>query len=162
MDQTYIHLVTSHLPIFGSLLGAIVLIQGIWKKSNTTLIAAYSLFIFSALGAIIAYITGEAAEETAENIQGVAETMIEQHEDFAMFALISLCFLGFISLIGIFAAYKNLLSSRKIATAILLMSLISFVIVARTGFLGGQIRHTEINDTANSTPERNIEIEEND
>ena len=162
MDQTYIHLVTSHLPIFGSLLGAVVLIQGIWKKSNQTLIAAYSLFIFSALGAIISYLTGEGAEETAEHIQGVANNMIELHEDFAVNALIALIFLGVVSLIGIFAAYKKLSSSFKLATAVLVISLISFVIVARTGYLGGQIRHTEINDTANSNRGNGEETEEND
>ena len=34
MDQTHIHLLITHLPIFGSLLGTLVLGYGIWKKTT--------------------------------------------------------------------------------------------------------------------------------
>jgi hypothetical protein len=50
MDQTHIHLIITHLPIFGSMLGGFVLIHGIWTKNNMTLIAAYNVLIVSALG----------------------------------------------------------------------------------------------------------------
>ena len=43
MSQTHIHLLITHLPILGFVLGAFVLIHGIWKKSNATLIAAYNI-----------------------------------------------------------------------------------------------------------------------
>jgi hypothetical protein len=52
--------------------------------------AAYLIFIISSNGAGIAYLTGEGAEETVENMPGISESIIEQHEDFAMYALISL------------------------------------------------------------------------
>ena len=63
MNQTHIHLIITHLPIFGSLLGGIVLVHGLLTKTKQTLIAAYILLIISTLGAGIAYLTGEAAEE---------------------------------------------------------------------------------------------------
>jgi uncharacterized membrane protein len=145
MDQTHIHLLITHLPIFGSILGGLVLAQGLWAKSNQTIIAAYSLFIIAAIGATIAYLTGEAAEETVENIQGIAENMIDEHEDFAMISLISLLILGVASIGGVILALKNSLITRFVAFIILFISLISFGLVARTGYLGGQIRHTELN-----------------
>ena len=77
MNQTHIHLLITHLPIFGSILGGLVLAHGLWTKSNQTKIAAYNIFIISAIGAGIAYLTGEAAEETVENIQGIAKDMID-------------------------------------------------------------------------------------
>ena len=94
MDQTHIHLLITHLPIFVSILGAFVLAHGLWTKSNQTKMAAYNLFIISAIGSGIAYLTGEGAEERVENIQGVVEATIKQHEEFALFALISLKFFG--------------------------------------------------------------------
>ncbi len=145
MNQTHLHLLITHLPIFGSMLGGLVLAYGILTKSNHTKIAAYILFVISSAGAGIAYLTGEAAEETVENIQGITETAIEQHEEFALVALIGLIVLGVASLIGLYLAFKKSSYSRTIAFAILLVSLISFGLVARTGYLGGQIRHTEIN-----------------
>ena len=107
MDQTHIHLIITHLPIFGSILGGFVLAHGIWTKGNQTKIAAYNLFIISSIGAGIAYLTGEAAEETVENLQGVVETTIGQHEDFALFALISLIMLGLSSILGLYLTLKE-------------------------------------------------------
>jgi uncharacterized membrane protein len=157
MDQTHIHLLITHLPIFGSILGGLVLAHGLWTKSVQTKIAAYNLFIISAIGAGIAYLTGEAAEETVENIQGVVESTIKQHEEFALFALISLIILGVASIVGLFLTLRKSPLTRATAIVILFISLISFVLVARTGYLGGQIRHTEINaaNNLNSTPNEN-------
>jgi hypothetical protein len=67
MSDAHIHLVITHLPIFGSILGALVLGYGFLSKSDSTKIASYFLFIISAIGAGIAYITGEGAEEAVEN-----------------------------------------------------------------------------------------------
>lgn len=151
MTQTHIHLLINHLPIIGSLLGALVLIHGIGTRSEQTKIAAYYIFILSAIGATIAYFTGEAAEESVENIQGVLETSIEQHEDIAIFALISLSLLGLISIIGTYAIYAKMFWSNAFAYLILALSILSFAIAARTGYLGGQIRHTELHTTQNTT-----------
>jgi len=157
MNQTHIHLLITHLPIFGSILGGLVLLHGIWVRSDQTKIAAYYIFILSSIGAGIAYLTGEAAEETVENIQGVVEATIKTHEEFAFFALISLIILGVLSILGLFLAIRKSPLTRTIAFIILFISLISFGLVARTGYLGGQIRHTEINSTNNPnlTPNEN-------
>lgn len=154
MNQAHIHLLITHLPIFGSILGGLVLSHGIWTKSNQTMVAAYNLFILSAIGAGIAYLTGEGAEEVVENIQGVAEATIEKHEDFALFALISLIILGVTSLIGLLATLSKSTWTRTLAFVVLFIALFSFALVARTGYLGGQIRHTEINTNSqlNKTP----------
>lgn len=148
MDQVHIHLLITHLPIFGSILGGLVLAHGIWTKSDQTKIAAYNVLVISSIGAVIAYMTGEGAEEAVEDIQGVAKSMIEQHEDFAMFALVGLIAVGVVSIIGLYFTIKKSSLANMIATLTLVLSLISFGLVARTGYLGGQIRHTEIGTTS--------------
>jgi uncharacterized membrane protein len=145
MNQTHIHLLITHLPIFGSILGSIVLAYGINTKSKQTKIAAYIVFIISSIGACIAYLTGEAAEETVENIQGVVKKMIEEHEEFAIVALISLIILGLASIIGLFLTLRKPLLTKTMAWVVLFISIISFGLVVWTGYLGGKIRHTEIN-----------------
>ncbi len=161
MNQTHVHLLITHLPIFGSMLGGFVLAHGLWTKSNQTKIAAYNLFIISAIGAGIAYLTGEAAEESVENLQGVVEATIETHEEFALFALIALIILGVTSIIGLFLTIKKSPLTRTTSFVILFISIISFGLVARTGYLGGQIRHTEIASGAN-VPSENSETEDDD
>jgi len=144
MDQAHLHLLITHLPIFGSISGAFVLGYGLWSKSDQTKIAAYFLFVISAIGAGIAYLTGEGAEEAVENIQGVTKTIIERHQDFALYALVGLIVLGITSLFALFTTYKKTPLSKTISIVTLFISLISFALVARTGWLGGQIRHSEI------------------
>ena len=162
MNQTHIHLLITHLPIFGSLFGGLVLAHGLWSKSNQTKIAAYNLFIISSIGAGIAYLTGEAAEETVENIQGVFEATIKQHETFALYAFVSLIVLGFASVVGLFLTLKRSPLMKTTALLVLFISIISFGLIARTGYLGGQIRHTEINGTNNTNPTLNQEDTDND
>ena len=162
MNQTHIHLLITHLPIFGSFFGGLVLAHGLWSKSNQTKIAAYNLFIISSIGAGIAYLTGEAAEETVENIQGVFEATIKQHETFALYAFVSLIVLGFASVVGLFLTLKRSPLMKTTALLVLFISIISFGLIARTGYLGGQIRHTEINGINNTNPTLNQEDIDND
>jgi uncharacterized membrane protein len=159
MDQVHIHLLITHLPIFGSILGGLVLAHGIWSISDQTKIAAYNVLIISSIGAAIAYLTGEGAEEAIEDIQGVAKNMIDQHEDFAMFALVGLIAVGVISIVGLLLIIKKSSFANTIAILTLVVSLISFGLVARTGYLGGQIRHTEIGTT---TPVQGNRVEDSD
>lgn len=144
MDQTHIHLLITHLPIFGSLLGALVLAHGLMTKTAQTNVAGYYVLVLSAIGAGISYITGEETEESVENLPGVLESIMEEHEEFALFALIGLCALGVLALIGIYATFKASAHQWAIAKFTLVVALVSFGLVARTGYLGGQIRHTEI------------------
>ena len=148
MNQTHIHLLITHLPIIGSMLGALVLIHGIFTKSDQSKIAAYNIFMLSSIGAVIAYFTGVGAEETVENLQGVIESTIKEHEESALYAFISLIILGSISILGFIATVKKSSITRPLTFVILIISVISFGLVARTGYLGGKIRHTEITNNA--------------
>ncbi|KOY84567.1 hypothetical protein AD998_20480 [bacterium 336/3] len=153
MNQTHIHLLITYLPIIGSILGALVLLHGIGIKSNQTIIAAYYIFVLDSIIAVIAYLTGEGAQETVENIQGVVETTIKIHRNFAIFALISLIILGLASVLGLFLTWRNSPFTRATAFIILFLSLISFGLAERTGYLGSQIRHTEISNGDSSNTE---------
>ena len=67
----------------------------------------------------------------------------------ALFALISLIILRVAAILGLFLTFRKSPFTRTVAFVILFISLISFGLVARTGYLGGQIRHTEINSNVN-------------
>lgn len=145
MNPAHVHLLVNHLPVFGSILGSFVLAYGMRSRTYQTKMAAYVLFIVSGIGAIIAYLSGEPAEELIENIPGVAKTMIERHEDFAIFTLVSFIILGILSLFGLLITMKQSIFMRPIAVFILITSLVCFGLAAVTAYNGGQIRHTEIN-----------------
>jgi uncharacterized membrane protein len=144
MDKTHLHLLINHLPSIGSILGAFVLAHALWTRNTQTKLAAYCLLLISAIGGVIAYLTGEAAEESVEHIEGVSHDLIEQHEDFAKMALIAMIALGVIALPGIYTALKRHALARKVAGLTFIAAIIGFILTARTGYTGGQIRHSEI------------------
>lgn len=143
IDQTHLHLLINHLPVFGSLMGFIVLTYGLISKSEHTRIAAYLVLFVSAIGGAVAYITGEAAEETVEDMADVSHDIIEMHEDAAVFALSAFALVGVVSLLAIFMTKRNV-RSRLIAWIVLIITIWAFTVVARTAYLGGMIRHSEI------------------
>lgn len=75
MNSAHLHLLINHFPIIGSIIGGFVLGYGIWSKSIQTKIAAYYVLLASTAGAVIAYLTGEGAEEIIENVQGISKEM---------------------------------------------------------------------------------------
>lgn len=144
MNPTHIHLLITHLPIFGTVLGTLVLAYGLWTRSSETKMAAYYLFIIVSIAGCVAYSTGESAEETVEHIGGVSHDRIEEHEEAAYFALVSLIALGVTSVGALVLTVKKPALTRTAALIILLISVFTFSVAARTGYLGGQIRHVEI------------------
>lgn len=145
MNPTHIHLMITHLPIFAAAIGLLVLIFGIWQQSISTKIASYGIFIIGAIGAGIAYLTGEEAEETVEHLAGVAKSTIHTHEDAAMYALICMIFLGVAAIIGLYTIWRKMSAENKIANVIILLAIFSLTVLTRVAYLGGQIRHSEIN-----------------
>lgn len=97
-----------------------------------------------ALLAIPVFLTGEPAEEKVENLPGVMESIIEDHEEASQIAFWFLIAAGVISIIS-FAMQFLLHSSAKTAVLIsLLVSITASGLMMRAGYYGGQIRHTEI------------------
>lgn len=148
MNLTRLHLLITHLPIFGTLIGLLILLYGIYTGSFHTKMNAYAVLLVAAVGGIIAFSTGEAAEETVENIQGIAKNAIEKHEEFAKVTLISIIALGGASLFGAYLTLKKSRLSRIISVIVLILSLICFGLASWTAYLGGKIRHTELENIA--------------
>jgi len=144
MDLTHLHLIITHLPIFGIFLGILVLIYGLYINSSQTLFASYLVFSVACLGGLIAYVTGESAEETVEHIRGISKSLVESHEESAEVSVIGFGILWVVSFLALFFNNKLVAFNRKIAVVILVLSVICFALAARTGYLGGQIRHTEV------------------
>jgi uncharacterized membrane protein len=144
MDLTHLHLMITHLPIYGSMLGTLVLIYGMVTKSTHTKMAAYFVLLISVLGGVIAFSTGESAEDTVKNIQGISKNLIEEHEEFAEKTLIVLITLGVASIAGILLLWKKSKFANAVTVIALILSLVCIGMTSWTGYLGGQIRHTEI------------------
>jgi uncharacterized membrane protein len=145
MNQAHLHLITNHLPILGPLFGMAVLAYGFSIKNQQVKNAAYLVFILSALGGIVANWTGDAAAHLAKNIPGVLRKDIHEHSQAADYAITSILILGALSLAGLWASRYKPSLDKTISIVIAVFALFTFSVTARTGYLGGKIRHTEFN-----------------
>ena len=144
MNDAHLHLALNHFPIILPLLGLILMLSGIALKSEIIKRAAFFVFNCAALTCIAAYNTGEGAEEIVEEIQGIEEHYIEEHEEIAETFAILVYILGGISLIGLWANWKKKSFSNLLTIATVLFSFVVLFIAKETGTTGGEIRHSEI------------------
>ena len=164
MNGAHWHLVVNHLPIIFPIVGVIVMITGLISKSEAVKRTAFMIFIFGALASLIAMNTGEGAEELVENINGITENDIESHEEAAeLFAMLSYI-LGGISLLGLWASFKQKTFSSLISIGTLVFAFVLLFFAKQTGTTGGEIRHTEIRSGNNipATENNNAEKDEDD
>lgn len=144
MNAAHFHLIVNHFPVIFPIAGILLMITGYLSKSIAVRQAAYLLFILASISTIAAMVSGEGAEETVEGVRGVSENLIERHEDSAKVFSIMTYILGGISLLGIWASYRQ----KSIASIANLVTLIfAFVVVyfgKEAGTTGGEIMHSEI------------------
>ena len=151
MNQAHLHLLLNHLPILGTLFGLLILTAGYIFKNISVKKTALGLFVLSAVMAIPAYLTGEGAEEIVENLPGVSESLMEEHEELANIFLWVVGVLGLVAL-GTFYADSNGKKITPILYAITLVSAIGAMVFAQqVGTSGGEIRHSEIRVGATAT-----------
>lgn len=151
MNDAHFHLVVNHLPIIFPLVGVIILITGLIAKSEAVKRTAYMVFSLGAVTTIAAMTSGEGAEEVVENINGISESFIEKHEEAAeLFALLSYV-LGGLSLIGLWASFRQKTFSSIVSIAVLGLAFIVLVFAKQTGTSGGEIRHDEIRSGTSTT-----------
>jgi hypothetical protein len=94
---------------------------------------------------IPAYLSGEEAEHLVEHIIGVNKIAMDAHEDQAEIAFWILLMNGAIALGTLISAIKTQIISRPLLWINFVLLIIVVAFMARTGYTGGQIRHSEIN-----------------
>jgi len=144
MDATHLHLILTHFPIVGTIIGIGILAYGQFAKNDDIKKVALVTFVLMAILTIPVFLTGEEAEETVEHIAGVSEQLIENHEELAEKAIWLMGLLGVLSLINFFAIVKKLSFTKTISLITLIVSLGTFGLFAKVGSTGGEIRHSEI------------------
>jgi len=153
MNQAQIHLALNHAPLFLALIGGIILLVGMIRKNQSLMTISLYLLVGAAISVLPVYFTGEGTEELVENLPGVQEGMIEEHEEAAGLTLIILIITGIGALAALIFSKRKLLA-RPLLWLSLILSLASFGSMIRTAHLGGLIRHSEIGSGVQSGVEK--------
>lgn len=144
MNSAHFHLAINHIPLLFPVAGILLLLLGLFTKSDLTRRNAYFIFILGAIASIGAMATGEGAEEAVEHLPGISESLIKTHEEAAeVFASLSYL-VGLAALLAYISSLKNWPVAKFLPLAVLLLSLSSMYFAVRAGITGGEIRHAEI------------------
>jgi uncharacterized membrane protein len=146
MNGAHFHLLVNHIPIVGTIFGMLILLAGIVLKNITVKQTGLVTLIFAALSASVALFTGDPAGEAVKGLPGVAESMIEHHEDIAYSSLWILVPMGLLAALAFYSFWKKERSAHTLAWITLVLSILAIAMMSWVGLTGGEIRHTEIRD----------------
>jgi hypothetical protein len=141
LNQIQINTLIIYLPILGSIIGGLILANGLWSKRFKTKVLACNIFIISSIVAGIINLIGESL---MGNKNEVLESTIKPQESLALFALVTFLILGHASILNLFLTLTKSPFTKTIAFIVLFISIITFGMVAGTDFLNTKIEHTEL------------------
>lgn len=144
MNQAHLHLLFNHLPIIGTLIGLLTLLAGFLLGNNIVKRTAMGIFIFAAICAIPAILTGEGAEEAIEQLPGLNGGFIKAHEEMAEIFIWLSSVLGMSAAATLFLDIKENALSKILYFVTLAIALATMFVGQQVGTTGGEIRHTEI------------------
>jgi hypothetical protein len=148
MSPVQVHLFITHLPVFGLFFAFLALIFGLIKHNKDVTTTALAILIISVAGGVIAFQTGEPAEDAVEKIANVSHDAIEAHEESAEFTVILFYILSLIGVVGLWFHLAEKRFAKQVLYLLLLINILTFAAVIRTASLGGKVRHTEMNSNS--------------
>jgi len=101
------------------------------------------VWVLVALVTIPVFVAGDGAEDLLQDVSGIAPGRVSEHQKAAVFALVWAEAAGLCALYGLWARRRWRAYPRWMAAALLVLGLLLGSVMARTAYLGGQIRHEE-------------------
>lgn len=169
MNAAHYHLLINHVPILATFFSIAILLWGITAKSRSIKKVALVGFVVAGIFSVVAFQTGESAEDIVEDLPTVSHDIIEAHEDSASTAQWLTIILGVGGIAGLFMISKSTKGVNKYLWIVLAYSLVTAASLAYTAYEGGQIRHTELRENtaavstdSETTGDREMENESED
>jgi uncharacterized membrane protein len=143
MSLVHLHLILNHVPVVGALFALFLFAAAIFLRETVTTRLALVFSAAIALVAVAVYFTGEPAEEAIENLAGISERVIEQHEEAAALSTIAMGAFGALAFAAL-VIFRKRQMPRWVGAAGLAGTIVLTALMGWTANLGGQIRHSEI------------------
>ena len=157
MNLPHLHLLLNHIPVLGTGFAFLILVAGMWRKSDELRRAALVLFALIAVLAIPTYLTGEPSGEVLlRQHVGASSWQIERHDSAAEIALTAMECLGALSLLWLILDWRRIPLPRALRLMVPLVAIVVLGLMAWTANLGGQIRHSA--EFGGSLPATNLPL----
>jgi len=144
MNAPHIHLLLNHFPTVGFSIGLGLFVIAILGKKEVLKQASLVIFFMIAALSITTYVSGNDAQAEIKDQPGVSASLIDAHESAALVAFIFMQATGFFSWIALWLHRRVSRVANWNLAVVLVLSLVTFALMARAANIGGEIRHAEI------------------
>jgi FtsH-binding integral membrane protein len=149
----YIHVMLNHLPIYGTMLGALGLAISLALRSRAAQITALVITLIAGVSAYPVLVTGQRAYKTIRNVADDAGAdALDEHMDRAEKTIGAFYFLAVLALAGLLVPIKWPKAGLPLAAATLAVAVICSGIAVYIAQAGGQVRHAEFRPSETPTP----------
>ena len=148
MGMGHLHLMLNHLPVLGTPALLALLAWGTVGKMPAVARGALWLTVALAVVTAVVYLTGEAAEELVEALPTFQESLVERHEEVALWATVILVATGCLAAAALWRSRHGATMSLALTRLVLVGLLASTVAVGVTAWSGGPIGHPELRSGA--------------
>lgn len=163
MNDAHLHLLVNHIPVLGAVFAFLLGAYGLVRRQPEVVRAALLGLVLVGVGSVVAMQTGERAEEMVEDLAGISEARIHEHEEAAEVANYAAIALGLLALGVLIWRRRQPDVGLAPAGVVLVGALVVIVLMARAASLGGEIRHPEIRaDGASVTAPAQVERRDDD
>jgi hypothetical protein len=149
----YIHVVLNHLPIYGTILGALALAISLILRSRAAQITALILTLVVGASAYPVFVTGQRAYKTIRSVSddGGAD-WLDEHMDRAEKSIGAFYSLGALAIAGLLVPIKWPKSAVPLAALTLVVAILCSGIAVYIAQPGGRVRHPEFRPGQTPTP----------
>jgi uncharacterized membrane protein len=148
MNLAHLHLLLNHFPTVGFAIGMGMFLVAFFGKSEDLQQSSLIILVLITLMTFPIYVTGSAAQRMLTDDSDVSGELITAHQDAALLAFTFLQLTGFAAWFALWQSSQATKHRRWTLFALLGLSITTFVLMARTGYMGGEIRHPEIGTEA--------------
>jgi uncharacterized membrane protein len=143
-NPAHVHLLLNHVPTVGFGLALVLFAVALARKNDDLKRVALGMFFGVAVVAIATYLSGAAGEAVVKDLPDVSQTAIRAHEDAALLAFVFMEITGFFAWLALWQWRRvSKLAAWNLPTVVVL-SVVTFGLMARAAELGGEIHHPEI------------------
>lgn len=156
MSGVHIHLLVNHVPILGALFALTLLAASFKFAPDVLRRTALVVLVGVGIAGAAANYSGEPAEDAIRGFPGVQRAVIHEHEEFAEKSFLVGAVIGALAL-GMLIRWRRAPMPRAVTLGALASATVVCGMMAYTGLLGGQVRHTEVRPDATAADAMTVE-----
>lgn len=156
MSGVHLHLLVNHAPILGAFFALALLAASFLFAPDVLRRTALVVLVGVGIAGAAANYSGEPAEDAIRSFPGVRREVIHEHEEIGEVSFYAAAALGVLAL-GALVKWRRTPVPRGVSLVALVGAAAVSGMMAYTGLLGGQVRHTEVRPGATSADALTIE-----